>query len=84
MAKKTPRPAPVDLPLPQLLNDYELAPLIRMSVSFLQRDRRLAKRIPFVKIGDKCLYDPVAVAAALQALAQGGQTPVHGRRPQAS
>lgn len=61
-------------PLPKLLTDKELAPLIRLSVAFLQRDRREAKRIPFVRIGDRILYDPAVVAQAIQSMAVGGQT----------
>ena len=65
--------------LPRLLTDAELAPLIRLSVGFLQRDRCSAKRIPFVRIGDRVLYDPVAVADAIRGMAQGGSV-VRARR----
>lgn len=60
--------------LPVLMTDIELAPKIRVSAGFLQKDRREGMRIPFVRIGDRCLYDPVAVAEALKAMTVGGQS----------
>ncbi len=68
--------APVGSGLPRLLTETELAPLLRLSVGFLQRDRRERKLIPFVRIGDRVLYDPAVVGEALKGgLAEGGAAP---------
>lgn len=63
------------------ISDAELAPLLGVSVSFLQRDRREAQRIPFIRLGDRCLYDPEAALAAVKALTVGG---TRGRRGRAA
>lgn len=54
------------------ITDRELAPLIGVSVGFLQKDRREAQRIPFVRLGDRCLYDVAEALAAVKALTVGG------------
>lgn len=58
--------------IPRLLTDRELAPLLGVSVGFLQQDRRGPKRIPYIRLGDRCLYDPEAVLAAVRGLTIGG------------
>lgn len=63
---------------PRLISDKALAPLLNVSVGYLQKDRRTTKHIPFVRIGARCLYDPEAVFAALQSYTVGG--PAHMRR----
>lgn len=57
---------------PRLVRDVDLAPLIGVSVGFLQRDRREGQRIPFLKVGDRCLYDVQAVFDALRQYQRGG------------
>lgn len=49
-----------------------MAPLIGVSVAFLQKDRRTAQRIPFVRLGDRCLYDPAVLFEAMKGYAVGG------------
>jgi hypothetical protein len=57
---------------PRLIPDKLMAPLIGVSVAYLQKDRREGQRIPFVRIGDRCLYDPDEVFEALKAYRVGG------------
>ena len=63
---------------PRLVPDKVIAPQTGLSVGYLQKDRRTERRIPFVRIGARCLYDPEAVFAALQSYTVGG--PAHMRR----
>lgn len=56
----------------RLVTDTVIAPMIGVSVGFLQRDRREAKRIPFIRLGDRVLYDPEEVLAAVKAMTIGG------------
>lgn len=65
---------------PRLLTDRELAPLLRVSTSFLQHDRREAQRIPFVRLGDKCLYDFDEVMKAVRFMQVGGTVYQRRRR----
>lgn len=58
---------------PQFMTDAEIAPMLGISVGFLQKDRITVQRIPFVRLGDRCLYDPVVVLATLRAQAVGGR-----------
>lgn len=62
---------------PRYVTDRELAPLLRVSVGFLQKDRITAQRIPFVRLGDRCLYDLAEALAAVKLLTVGG---LRGRR----
>ena len=54
------------------ITDRELAPMLGVSVAFLQKDRREAQRIPFVRLGDRCLYEPEVALAAVRGLTVGG------------
>jgi len=63
---------------PRLVPDKVIAPQTGLSVGYFQKDRRTERRIPFVRIGSRCLYDPEAVFAALQSYTVGG--PAHMRR----
>ena len=65
--------------VPALVTDAELAPMLRVSVSFLRRDRVTRQCIPFVRIGDRCLYDPQAVLETVKAGTVGGRQ-ARGRR----
>jgi hypothetical protein len=56
----------------RLIPDKEMAPQIGVSVAYLQRDRREGQRIPFVRIGDRCLYDPNEVFEAIKSYRVGG------------
>jgi hypothetical protein len=59
--------------------DRELAPILRVSVGFLQKDRIGAQRIPFVRLGDRCLYDIDEALAAVKAMTVGGARSRRGR-----
>lgn len=63
---------------PRLLTDDELAPILRVSPSFLRRDRVTRQSIPFVRIGDRCLYELETVLAHVKASTVGGSA--GGRR----
>lgn len=54
--------------------DREHAKYIPVSVSFLQKDRRSpSPQIPFIRIGDKIVYDIPAVIQHLKAQQHGGR-----------
>ena len=59
--------------LPRLITDKELAPALRVSVGWLQKDRIGAQRIPFIRLGDRCLYDPEEAMVAVKAMTVGGK-----------
>lgn len=63
------------------VDDTKLATAIGVSVSTIRKDRIDARRIPYIKLGGRVLYDLDAVHAALDALTVGGVAPVaKGRR----
>jgi hypothetical protein len=62
---------------PRFVGERVVAPIIGVSVGFLQKDRREAQRIPFIRLGDRCLYDVEEALAAVKAMSVGG---VRGRR----
>lgn len=64
---------------PRYITDRELAPILRVSAGFLQKDRIGAQRIPFVRLGDRCLYDVDEALAAVKALTVGGPRGRRGR-----
>jgi hypothetical protein len=64
---------------PQLVTDRVLAPVLGVSVGFLQKDRREAQIIPFIRLGDRCLYDMNEALAAVKARTVGGQRGRRGR-----
>ena len=70
--------------VPRYVTDRELAPMLRVSVGFLQKDRITAQRIPFVRLGDRCLYDVDEALAAVKALTVGGQRGRPRGRPEAA
>jgi hypothetical protein len=57
------------------VDDEELAGLIGVSIHFLRKDRRKARRIPFVRLGDRILYDVERVKHAMLELEEGGPAP---------
>jgi hypothetical protein len=59
---------------PLFHDDVQLAELIGLSVSFLRKDRRADRAIPFMRIRGRILYDLGRVRAALLALEEGGNT----------
>lgn len=76
------RKLPADAPQypPHLVPDKVLAPVINLSVAFLEKDRVGPQRIPFIKIGDRCLYHIPTVLEALQQYQRGGPQGNRGRR----
>ena len=58
-----------------LVGDTELSQRLggALSPSFLRKDRLGKQRIPFYRVGDRCLYDPVEVAAAIRKNRFGGK-----------
>lgn len=65
---------------PQFVPDRVIAPIIGVSVGFLQKDRRGAQRIPFIRLGDRCLYEPAVALAAVRAMTVGGPRPRRAKR----
>lgn len=53
--------------------------LLPVSLSWLQRDRLGAQTIPFIRLGDRVLYDLDAVAATVRTLSVGGPRGRRGR-----
>lgn len=65
---------------PRYVTDRELTQVIPISVGFLQKDRLGPQRIPFVRLGDRCLYDVAEVLQSLKASTIGGQRARRGQR----
>lgn len=55
-----------------LVDESDMAKRLGLSVSYLQKDRRGSRAIPFVRLGKLVRYNPAAVLAAMTALQQGG------------
>lgn len=61
-------------PLPVLtVNETECAKATSLSLPFLRKDRITDRRIPFIKIGARVMYDLDHVRAALHALEVRGE-----------
>jgi len=69
---------------PDYLDDVAQARKIGLSVSFLRKDRRTNRRIPFIRLEGRVLYDPKRVRDALLALEEGGPPVKRARRERAS
>jgi len=63
------------------VDEIELARLIGMSVSFLQKDRGAKRLLPFYRIGDAIRYDLARVRLALATMEEGGAHHKARRRP---
>jgi hypothetical protein len=64
----------------RLVGEREVAgKVLPVSVSWLQKDRIGAQLIPYIKLGDRVLYDVDAVLAAVRAYAVGGADKRGGR-----
>jgi hypothetical protein len=61
----------------KLCADTEIAKALGVSRAWLQKDRVTAQRIPFIRLGDRCLYRLDEVLAALKSYQVGG--PSRGR-----
>ena len=62
-----------------LLNEKELAGELKISVSWLQKDRVTARLIPYIKVGPRAVrYDLGQVKASLLTRTEGG--PVVAKR----
>lgn len=60
---------------PPFVDTLVMARKLSVSPSFLQKDRKGARRIPFIQLGDRCLYEPAAVFEAVRAMSVGGGEP---------
>jgi len=58
---------------PLFRTDAQIAPLIGLSLSFLRKDRRTQRVIPFVRVKGRILYDLERVRQSLLAREEGGQ-----------
>jgi hypothetical protein len=61
------------------VSDVDMARMLGVSPQFLQKDRVGPKRIPFVRLGDRCLYEPEVVLETVRAMAVGGDQPSRTR-----
>lgn len=59
-------------PEPKLINEREMARRLGVSVYSLRNDRQRGRYIPYVRLGGRCLYDPVRVFEALRHYEVGG------------
>ena len=57
---------------PFAVPDVEAARVLNVSVAYLRRDRQTKQTIPFIRIGDKCLYEIDRVLALLRSREVGG------------
>lgn len=59
----------------ELVGDRELEKRLdgALSLSFLRKDRLGAQRIPFYRLGAKCLYSPAEVIDAIRRNRFGGK-----------
>jgi hypothetical protein len=62
------------------LTEAEAAQFVGLSIHFLRKDRRTLRRFPFSRVGDRILYRPERLTAALDALEEGGAH-IRGRKP---
>jgi hypothetical protein len=60
------RESTVGLPLDPLLDEYQLAAILRRSVASLRRDRLLKTGCPYVKCGVLCRYKVSDVAEFIE------------------
>jgi excisionase family DNA binding protein len=58
---------------PNAWTTEQAAEFLGVSVEFLRRDRVTKRRIPFCKIGRRCVYDPRVVIAYRERCTVGGQ-----------
>ena len=61
------------------VDERAVAAATGLSVSFLRKDRRTKRLVPFSRVGDRCLYFLPRVRDALLALEEGG-APVKARK----
>lgn len=73
-----------DTKTPEFVSDVELATLLPLSVSFIRKDRRTRRILPFSRVGDRVLYSPERVREALLALEEGGESARPARRRRAA
>jgi len=51
---------------PMLMNEFDMAHALGVSIHFLRKDRRTTKQVPFIKLGDLVRYDVESVMFALR------------------
>ena len=64
----------------QFTDTVGLTRKVPLTKSWLEKDRIGAKLIPFIKVGDKVIYDVPKVLQALDSMTVGGTTSRRGRR----
>lgn len=62
-----------ETPARVLVDDVAMAKSLGVSVSWLRKDRITHQRVPFVRLGGRCLYDPARVKEAMRGLEFGGR-----------
>ena len=65
------------------VDEHVMAKSAGLSVSAFRKDRYGERRIPFIRFGDRILYHPPSVRAALLSLEEGGP-PAKGRKKAAA
>jgi hypothetical protein len=68
------RESAAPLPLEPLLDEYQVASILRRSVASLRRDRLHQAGCPFVKLGSLCRYRVSDVLAFIESNTRGGGT----------
>lgn len=54
------------------VDETTISKSINVSVSWLRKDRRTKRIVPFFRVGDLVRYNPETVSAAMQARTEGG------------
>lgn len=57
----------------RLLRDRELSAATGIPLPTIRNDRLTHQRLPFIRIGRACWYDPQAVEAAFNKMSRGGK-----------
>lgn len=65
---------------PVCVDDVTCAAALGVSVSWLRKDRRLQRRVPFYRLGGRILYNLDRVREALAEVEEGGPAQRKGRR----
>jgi hypothetical protein len=64
----------------RLVDEKQLAELLKVSVQFLRDDRRGERRVPYIRLGRCIRYDVHLVDKALEGMVEGGQQRIGGNR----
>lgn len=64
----------------RLVDEKQLAELLKVSVQFLRDDRRGERRVPYIRLGRCIRYDVPLVDKALEGMVEGGHQRIGGKR----